>query len=117
MSRAIRQWLAGVTIASLIAFSLSPVRITATLHGKPGHNALHVVLFGFITWMCLCLANTRLQRWIVMGSVLLLALSIEAGQTVEFHQRMEWTDVGVDALGSIFASGIFLISRLGNRRS
>jgi hypothetical protein len=116
MSRGIRQWLAGVTIASLIVFSLLPIRIKATLHGKPAHNALHILIFGFTTWLCLSLTNTRLQRWIGLLSLILLATAIEVGQSVEFHQRIEWADVGADCLGSIAAFGLFLIGRWRNLR-
>jgi hypothetical protein len=69
---------------------------------------LHVLVFGLTTFICLLVPESRSQKWVGLFSICALAIGIEAGQCVVFHQTMEWADVLLDCLGSLSAFGLIL---------
>jgi hypothetical protein len=116
LTRRVLWWVAPITIALLIVFSLLPLRPRATLHGTPGHLALHITGFGLVALPSLLLTVTRAQRWIGLVCLGGLALAVEMGQCFVFQQRMEWEDVLLDCLGALSALALIRFGQITARK-
>lgn len=63
------------------------------------HRTLHMLAFGVAAWLLVRIAHTPRARALMALVVCALALSAEAGESLVFHNRMEWPDVIDDFVG------------------
>ncbi len=103
-----------ILIVGVLAGSLMPERAKISLgtatqfyivriagHGivvNP-HRTVHVMAFVALTLVAAALANTVRRRVAVALAILLLAVAIEAGEHLIFHNTLEWSDIEDDSEG------------------
>jgi hypothetical protein len=112
VSKVTFRWASAAWIFLLTVLSLQPLRPRATLRGTPAHVAVHILAFGSAALMPLILAANRAQLWFRTFCLLSLAVAIEIGQGLIYHQRTEWTDFEADGLGIVIALFLILLSRI-----
>ena len=94
---------AWVWIAILIVVSLQPVRLRAIAFGKPLHPLLHASMFGLAAALMLIRSAGPARRLIRTFGILLVAAALEIAQSMIYGHRIEWKDLGSDAVGILIA--------------
>jgi hypothetical protein len=90
-------------VICLVILSLQPVRFGLTRFGAPTHLILHVLVFGFTTFLLQLLSTGRGFAWIALVGTLCLAAGIEWVQSLIYRQAFESEDLYADVLGIVFA--------------
>ena len=88
-----------IYVAVLTVGSLQPLRPSG-LHDSVFHQPLHSVCFGVLVLLARgAFPERRSLRRIVSASIFLGA-TLEFLQHWEFHETIEWSDIGDDAIGA-----------------
>ena len=108
------RWILGAWVTCLVILSLQPLRVHAARGGTLTHLALHILAFGFPTWLLQRLSARRTGAWLAVLCALCLAAGIESAQHLIYRNPFEWQDLSADLLGAVIA----ILPRLltGDRR-
>ncbi len=93
---------AALLLTVILALSIAPDEIKHPLHTRGHlHNAFHFV--AFLAAACLMtLASSGWRNRLLRGCVaLVFALTTEYMEATLYMQKIEWQDVGMDALGIV----------------
>ncbi len=102
-------WLALIAVLALLP---EPLKSRSATRGRT-HRVVHVIAF-FVASFTLGLASDRRRiQLLFCAGALLLGIALEALQVASYRNRLEFRDIGDDAIGAILG---FTIRQIVPRR-